>query len=171
MTGKATRLVIVTERLLLKDITKIIDAAGATGYTVTAAGGKGSRNVRSSGQPVVSDSFANVKIEVISADPDLVRRIADTVANRYFDNFSGITWLDEVEVHRLHKFRASNGVAPRGMDAGDEKAGSVACPFSSAGPGLVFQVAGVVQRAVAGGRGRPLVDPGLAQGASVGLEV
>jgi hypothetical protein len=49
MTQKATKLVIITEKVLLSKITKIIQAAGATGYTVMAAGGVGSRNTRSSG--------------------------------------------------------------------------------------------------------------------------
>ncbi len=42
MTQQASKLVIVTEKLLLKQIAKIIDEAGATGYTVVDAGGKGS---------------------------------------------------------------------------------------------------------------------------------
>jgi hypothetical protein len=37
------------EKVLLKKLAKIIDEAGAAGYTVMEAGGKGSRNVRSSG--------------------------------------------------------------------------------------------------------------------------
>ena len=53
--------------MLLKKIAKIIDEAGATGYTVMPAGGKGSRGVRSSGQPSVGDTFAgNVKFEVLT---------------------------------------------------------------------------------------------------------
>ena len=47
MTQQATKLVIVTEKLLLKKVAKIIDAAGAPGYTVIETGGRGSRNVRS----------------------------------------------------------------------------------------------------------------------------
>jgi len=58
MAQQAKKLVIITEKVLLKDITKMIEAAGATGYTVTAAGGKGSRNTRSSGQPAISDTFS-----------------------------------------------------------------------------------------------------------------
>lgn len=34
MAKPATKLVIITEKLLLKKIAKIIDEAGATGYTV-----------------------------------------------------------------------------------------------------------------------------------------
>lgn len=104
MTQQASKLVIVTEKLLLKEIAKIIDAAGATGYTVVAAGGKGSRNVRSSGQPAVSDTFSNVKIEVLTASREMALKISDEVAKRFFDNYSGITYIHEAEVLRAHKF-------------------------------------------------------------------
>ncbi|WP_295540463.1 hypothetical protein [uncultured Thiohalocapsa sp.] len=104
MTQQASKLVIVTEKLLLKEIAKIIDAAGATGYTVVAAGGKGSRNIRSSGQPAVSDTFSNVKIEVLTASRDVALQISDTVAKQFFDNYSGITYIHEAEVLRAHKF-------------------------------------------------------------------
>jgi hypothetical protein len=49
MAKPAKKLVIITEKLLMQKIAAIIDAAGATGYTVLETGGKGSRNVRSSG--------------------------------------------------------------------------------------------------------------------------
>jgi nitrogen regulatory protein PII len=104
MTQQASKLVIVTEKLLLKEIAKIIDAAGATGYTVVAAGGKGSRNVRSSGQPAVSDTFSNVKIEVLTASREMALKISDEVAKRFFENYSGITYIHEAEVLRAHKF-------------------------------------------------------------------
>jgi len=57
MSTQATKLVIITEMLLFKHIVRILEAAGATGYTVTAAEGKGSRNTRSPGHPSVSDTF------------------------------------------------------------------------------------------------------------------
>jgi nitrogen regulatory protein PII len=104
MTQQATKVVIITEKVLLKQIAKIIDEAGATGYTLTAAGGKGSRNIRSTGQPVVSDAYSNIKIEVLTANRDLAQKISDAVAERFFDNYSGITYLSEVEVVRAHKF-------------------------------------------------------------------
>lgn len=84
MTQQASKLVIVTEKLLLKPIAKIIDAAGASGYTVVAAGGKGSRNVRSSGQPSVSDTYSNIKIEVLTANREMALKISDEVAAQFF---------------------------------------------------------------------------------------
>ncbi|NJN61132.1 MAG: hypothetical protein HC795_06000 [Coleofasciculaceae cyanobacterium RL_1_1] len=104
MSQKVSKLVIVTEKLLLKKIAKIIDKAGATGYTVMATGGKGSRNVRSSGQPSVGDTFANVKIEVLTADRDMALAISDEVAAQFFDNYSGITYICDAEVLHAHTF-------------------------------------------------------------------
>ncbi|WP_066383419.1 MULTISPECIES: P-II family nitrogen regulator [unclassified Anabaena] len=104
MTQQASKLVIVTEKLLLKQIVKIIDEAGATGYTVVAAGGKGSRNVRSSGQPSVSDTYSNIKIEVLTANRDMALKISDEVAAKFFDDYSGIAYLCEAEVLHAHKF-------------------------------------------------------------------
>ncbi|AFZ31910.1 hypothetical protein Glo7428_3433 [Gloeocapsa sp. PCC 7428] len=104
MTQKATKLVIVTEKVLLKQIVKIIDEAGATGYTVVAAGGKGSRSVRSSGQPTVGDVYSNIKIEVLTANRDMALKISDEVAVQFFDNYSGIAYLCDAEVLHAHVF-------------------------------------------------------------------
>lgn len=104
MTQKACKLVIVTEKLLLKQIVKIIDEAGATGYTVLAAGGKGSRNVRSSGQPTVSDTYSNIKIEILTANRDIALKISDQVAAEFFEDYSGIIYICDAEILHAHKF-------------------------------------------------------------------
>ncbi len=105
MPQKASKLVIVTEKVLLKKVAQIIDAAGATGYTVVDAGGKGSRNVRSSGQPTVGDAFSNVKFEVLTPNRDMAVKISDEVAAQFFDNYSGIAYIcDVMEVLHAHKF-------------------------------------------------------------------
>ncbi|OKH23166.1 P-II family nitrogen regulator [Chroogloeocystis siderophila] len=104
MTQQASKLVIVTEKLLLKQIAKIIDEVGATGYTVVPAGGKGSRNERTSGQPIVSDTYSNIKIEVLTANRDIALKIADEIAVKFFDDYSGIAYLCEAEVLHAHQF-------------------------------------------------------------------
>lgn len=103
MATKASKLVIVTEKLLLKQITKIIEEAGATGYTIMPAGGKGSRNVRSSGQPTVSDTYANIKIEVLTPNRETALKISEQVAAEFFDNYSGMTYLCDVEILQAHR--------------------------------------------------------------------
>ncbi len=105
MTQKASKLVIVTEKVLQKKVGKIIDAAGATGYTVVAAGGKGSRGVRSSGQPTVGDTFSNVKFEVLTPNREMAVKISDEVAAQFFDDYSGIAYVcDVMEVLHAHTF-------------------------------------------------------------------
>lgn len=105
MSQQATKLVIVTEKLLLNKIAKIIDAAGAPGYTVIETGGRGSRNVRSSGKPTVGDSFSNIKFEVLTPTREMAVKISDEVATNFFDDYSGISYLcDVMEVLHAHKF-------------------------------------------------------------------
>ena len=102
MSQEAIKLVIITEKLLLKHLARIIDAAGATGFTVTSASGKGSRNSNASGHPSVSDAYEKVKVEVITVDKSVAQAIADEVAENYFDNFSGIIFIDQVDVLYAH---------------------------------------------------------------------
>jgi nitrogen regulatory protein PII len=102
MSTQATKLVIITEKLLFKHIVNIIESSGATGYTVTAAEGKGSRNTTALGHPSVSDTYEKIKLEVVTTDEAVARKIADEVASNYFDNFSGIIFIDHVEVLYAH---------------------------------------------------------------------
>ncbi len=102
---RAQKVVIITEKIISKGICQIIEICGATGYTIVDAGGKGSRNIRSTSDraSVVSD-FANVKIEVIVKDRTMAEAIMDRVAGKYFQNYSGITYLEDVEILRPAKF-------------------------------------------------------------------
>ena len=104
MSQQASKLVIITEKLLLKKIGKIINEAGATGYTVSSVGGQGSRNVRSAGQPTVGDSFSNIKFEVLTPNREMALKISDEVAEQFFEDYSGITYLCDAEVLHAHKF-------------------------------------------------------------------
>lgn len=104
MTHMATKIVIITEKLILEKVKRVIEAAGATGYTIVAAGGKGSRGVRASGRAAVVDAFTNVKVEVITANREAAVKIADEVAARFFEDYSGITYLENVEILRPDKF-------------------------------------------------------------------
>ncbi|MEO0488480.1 MAG: hypothetical protein AAFZ49_02820 [Cyanobacteria bacterium J06659_2] len=109
MAKQANKLVIVTEKLLLKKVAKIIDEAGATGYTVMDTGGKGSRNVRSSGQPSVSDTEANIKFEVLTDNRDMAEKISDRVAVEFFNDYSGIAYICNAEVLYGHSFCGPDG--------------------------------------------------------------
>lgn len=103
MTHKAKKVVIITEKLITDKVTDIIDECGATGYTITDAGGKGSRGIRSN-RSSVTDAYVNVKIQVITASEEVANNIANRVAEEYFNNYSGITFLEDVEIIRPQKF-------------------------------------------------------------------
>lgn len=101
----ATKLVIITERSILDGVAAILEAGGATGYTYVDAGGKGSRGKRQSRNAGLSGVMANVKIEAIVTDADMAERILNTVAERYFQHYSGIAYTEPVEILRPHKFK------------------------------------------------------------------
>ena len=102
----ATKVVIITERLILDGIAELLEEHGATGYTYTAAGGKGSRGKRRIDRaPQVASILENVKIEVIVPDHDAAERITEAVVEAYFDNYSGITYVEPVEILRPAKFK------------------------------------------------------------------
>ena len=103
MTQQATRLVIITEKVLAKAIANIIESHDAHGYTLIAAGGTGTHNTRSSGEPSVLDHFGNIKIEVITANSDLAIRIADAVSGQYAADYACIIYMDSVEVLYAHR--------------------------------------------------------------------
>ena len=102
---QALKVVIITERSILDGVARLIEQSGATGYTHVAAGGKGSRGIRQVNRPQVSGLSSNVKIEVIVADRDVAEALTNSVVERYFDDYSGITYVEPVEIIRPHKFR------------------------------------------------------------------
>ena len=102
---KAEKVIIITERIITKGVCDIIEACGATGYTIIAAGGKGSRNTRSTSERAsVVEDFENAKIEVIVNKRAMAEDIMDKVATKYFENYSGITYMEYVEILRPSKF-------------------------------------------------------------------
>ncbi|MFH7243950.1 MAG: P-II family nitrogen regulator [Spirulina sp.] len=109
MAKPAKKLVIITEKLLLKQIAKIIDASGASGYTVVETGGKGSRNMRSSGQPSVSDTTSNIKFEILTDTYDMALAISDKVAAHFFTDYAGIIYICDAEVLYAHSFCGPEG--------------------------------------------------------------
>lgn len=102
----ATKVVIITERSILDGVADLLEEHGATGYTYTAAGGKGSRGKRRADRsPQVASILENVKIEVIVSDHDVAEKITEAVVEAYFDNYSGITYVEPVEILRPGKFK------------------------------------------------------------------
>lgn len=104
MSQQVWKLTIIAEEILSKKIIGVIKEAGATGYTVMAAGGEGNRNVRSTGEPSVSHTLSNVKIEVLTGTRDLADKITHEIEAKYYVDYSIITYISQVEALRDHKF-------------------------------------------------------------------
>lgn len=101
----AEKVVIITEKIIAKGVCEIIEASGATGYTLLEAGGKGSRDMRSTTQRAsVVEDFANIQIEIIVSNTEMAETIMDAVREKYFKYYSGITYLEDVKILRPEKF-------------------------------------------------------------------
>jgi nitrogen regulatory protein PII len=101
---KAQKIVIITEKVITNAVTALVEECGASGYTTSPAGGKGSRGVRSTDREVLSDTFANIKIEIIINDQKLAYEIAEKVVQTFFQNYSGIVFVEDVNIIRPEKF-------------------------------------------------------------------
>ena len=102
---RAEKVIIITEKIIADGVCQILEQCGATGYTIVAAGGKGERGIRSTSERAsVIDEFTNVRIEVIVNEKSLAETIMNQIAATYFENYSGITYVEDVEVLRPKKF-------------------------------------------------------------------
>ena len=110
MTVTAAKVSIVVEKLIQEGVAKIVEAAGARGYTLLEGGGKGGHAFHSTERRGLVGEFAIVKFEVIVADRAVAEAIAEKVAATYFGAHSGIVYLEDVEVLRADKF--SRGAPP-----------------------------------------------------------
>lgn len=103
---QAMKVVIITERSILDGVAEVIAAQGATGYTYVQVGGRGSRGKRQINRsPQVAGILENVKIETVVADHDTAEAIIEAVAEAYFKDYSGIAYVEPVEILRPHKFK------------------------------------------------------------------
>lgn len=90
---------VITEAVLESELIETLEAAGATGYTITEARGKGHRGVRASGW----EHGTNIRVEIV-CDGAVAERIADELQRRYYDNYAMILFISEVAVLRPAKF-------------------------------------------------------------------
>jgi len=100
----AYKIVIITEKIICDDVTDLIQSLGAAGFTMTSAGGKGSRGIRGSERNSIHDANANVKIEAIVTDLGVAEKISHAVTEDYLANYSGIAYLEDVKILRPQKF-------------------------------------------------------------------
>ena len=92
-------LTIICEAGLEQELTDCISAAGASGYTITDARGKGAHGLRDASW---SDN-ANIRIEVLCDEP-IASALLDKLINDYYQNYTLVTFVSDVGVLRAAKF-------------------------------------------------------------------
>ena len=92
-------LTIVTEAALEDTLVREIEILGAHGYTITDARGKGGRGIRDAAWA----PHANSRLEVL-CDADTARAICTALRERYYDNYSMVMYVGDVDVLRPEKF-------------------------------------------------------------------
>ena len=93
-----SKITIVSERLLKDGIIDLIKDTGATGFTLSAVEGEGSRGVRAGdweGRNVMIESL----VSETTAD-----RILMALNERFMENYAVVAWVTEVTVLRGDKF-------------------------------------------------------------------
>ncbi|MEM9838893.1 MAG: hypothetical protein AAF830_07010 [Pseudomonadota bacterium] len=99
-----TKITIIAERLLQKRLIEMIEAAGATGYTIVDGSGKGEHFTRTGDRAAVVHAFSIIRIEAIFADDGTARTVAQDIAEAFFNDYSGLVYLSPIEVLRKDKF-------------------------------------------------------------------
>ncbi|MEI6688243.1 MAG: transcriptional regulator [Thermoleophilia bacterium] len=96
--GRVALLTIVAESILEPRVERELRACGASGWTVTAARGEGSRNRR------VGDlDGGNVRIEALVSN-ETAAQIMQRLADDYFTHYAIVAWIADVEVHRSERY-------------------------------------------------------------------
>lgn len=91
---KAKKVVIIIEAFILDNVIEVITKFGASGYTVQTTTGKGERGMRS--ESSFSGLFKNARIEIITSE-EVGKKIADEVIEKFFKNYAGIVYMQDVE--------------------------------------------------------------------------
>lgn len=89
---------IVAERILKEPLLRALEDLGARGYTLTDSSGKGSRGVRAA-----EWEGPDVRIESL-VSPRVADALVDHVAEKYFEHFAVIVYVQDAEVVRGDKY-------------------------------------------------------------------
>lgn len=101
----ATKLVIITEHFLSREVCVIIEESGGKGYTQVPVGGKGQHHLHpTQDQATVIEGFDTVKTEVICASRENAEIMARRILSECFNEFPGVMYLEDVQICRPEKF-------------------------------------------------------------------
>ncbi len=90
---------VICESALEQEVTQAISKLGASGYTVSDARGKGAHGARDASWP----ENANIRVEIL-CDELIASRILDLLVDKYYTNYTLVTFVSDVGVLRPGKF-------------------------------------------------------------------
>lgn len=96
--SEVTCFVIVAESVLESRLLHDVSVAGARGYTVTTARGRGPR-----GRRVSEAEGGNVRVELLVGD-DVAQRLWDLLQQDYFPHYAVTAWTYPVTVARNERY-------------------------------------------------------------------
>ena len=91
--------VIITESALEQALAREVIALGAHGYTIADVRGRGSQGTREAAW----EADRNIRIEVI-CDEQVAQRIAQSLREKYYDDFAMTLYIADIGVLRPEKF-------------------------------------------------------------------
>lgn len=91
--------VLICEEAMESSVAPDLMTAGAKGYTVCEARGRGARGVRDARWLLSS----NVRIEILCHE-DVAQRLVDMLAAKYSENFGLVVYVQDAQVIRSSKF-------------------------------------------------------------------
>lgn len=92
------KVTVIAERVLRDDLLALLKTLGATGWTLTAVEGEGTRGIRAS-----EWEGRNVQIDTIVSH-DLAEAIMAEIGRLYFTDWSLIVYATDVDVLRGEKY-------------------------------------------------------------------
>lgn len=96
------KVVIITESVIKDKVLQHITSMGAKGYTIDTVCGKGERGVRDD-NTLLGEYLRNIKIDIIATE-QIAEKIAVTMVEKFFKDYAGIVYIEDVKVLRAEKF-------------------------------------------------------------------
>ena len=104
-THTAVKLTVIAERLVQKDIEAILAAEQVSGFSIFPGGGKGTHGIHHEDSAELVHEFSIIRLECLLINQQKAERIGQMLADGCLTDYSGIVWLQPVEVFRAGKFR------------------------------------------------------------------
>jgi nitrogen regulatory protein P-II 2 len=90
---------VIAEEILENHLVRDLEEAGASGWTVSSAHGRGSRGLRAG-----ASGGGNVRIESVVTQ-EVADRMLERLAEHWFPRYAVVAWVEHVEVVRGEKYR------------------------------------------------------------------